>query len=151
MLVSARKSSQDVPSWIPIRAGATTDILAAHVEWRKKHAKGNKFLFPSRQPRFTGRSTTWRPHPKNPMSTDSLVTLMRQALGEVCGLSPGQAVTFRFHSLRVGGINYYRRIGVSIGMRAQIAAHKSLQVSRRYLRLLSFEQFNEIKNIMVPQ
>ena len=77
------------------------------------------------------------------------MTLMRQALCEVCGLSPSQAAIFSFHSLRVGGINYYRRLGVSIGMRAKIAAHKSLSTSRKYLRLLPFEQFNELDK-MVP-
>ena len=149
LLVPSRKSRQTAPSWIPLRAGWTTRLLARHVQWHSTHARSNAFLFPSRRPRFKGKATSWRPHRRNAMSTSSLMTLMRQALCEVCGLSPTQAGTFTFHSLRVGGINHYRRLGVSIGMRAKIAAHKSLATSRKYLRLLPFEQFDEL-NTMVP-
>ena len=83
------------------------------------------------------------------MSTTSLVTLLRLALRKICGLSKAQAVMFTAHSLKVGGINYYNQLGVSIGMRALIASHKSLATSRRYLRLLPAEQFEELKS-MVP-
>ena len=149
LLVPSRKTKQTAPSWIPLREGSTTRLLVKHVRWRQRHAQSNTFLFPSRRPSFKGSKTSWRPHPRNAMSTSSFITLMRQALCEVCGLSPAQAAVFSFHSLRVGGINYYRHLGVSIGMRAQIAVHKSLRTSRRYLRLLPFEQFHELAT-MVP-
>ena len=67
------------------------------------------------------------------MLTSSFATLLRLALQEVCGLSKADADKFNVHSLRVGSINYYKRSGVSIGMRAAIASHKSLATSKLYL------------------
>ena len=90
----------------------------------------------------------WVPNKSNRLSRASLATLMRHALVEVCGLSNKQAARFTVHSLRVGGINYYKRIGVPIGMRAIIASHKSLVTSRQYLRLLPAEQLDELGHMV---
>lgn len=145
LLVPSRKSSQSAPSWVPIRDGIATNLLAAHVRWRESHATNNAFLFPSRRVSKLGsRRPAWVPHPANRMSQASLLGLIRQALVQVCGLTESQAARFTVHSLRVGGINYYKRIGVSIGMRAQIASHKSLSTSRKYLRLLPVEKLVEL-------
>ena len=92
----------------------------------------------------------WIPHASNGLSQASLVTLLRKALVQVCGLSERQASRFTVHSLRVGGINYYKRIGVSIGMRAKIASHKSLVTSRKYLRLLPVEKLVELSTMTEP-
>lgn len=80
----------------------------------------------------------------------SLATLIRQALVQVCRLSAQQSARFTVHSLRVGGINYYKRIGVSIGIRDQIASHKSLVTSRKYLSLLPVEQLVELSIMADP-
>ena len=108
----------------------------------------NTFLFPSRKLQIKDGKRSWRPHPSNPLSPASFCTLIRMALRQVCGLTDEQAKIFSVHSLRVGGINYYKSIGVSIGMRAKIAAHKSLRTSRRYLRLLPIEQFHELDDMI---
>ena len=60
------------------------------------------------------------------------------------------ATRFTFHSLRVGGINYLKRIGVPIKTRAAMAGHKSIETSRRYLRMLSAEQIREISAMTGP-
>lgn len=151
LLVPSRKSSQSSPSWVPIRHGVATEHLSAHVRWHDNHATGNPFLFPSRRmQRLKRRRPIWAPHESNPLSYTSLLTLMRQALMQVCGLSAQQASRFTVHSLRVGGINYYKRIGVSIGMRAQIASHKSLVTSRKYLRMLPVERLVELSVMADP-
>ena len=151
ILIPARKSSQSTPSWVPIRAGIASSVLAAHVRWRNTVADGNPFLFPSRRfSKTSRRRPVWVPHPTNRLSQASLLTLMRQALVQVCGLSADQASRFTVHSLRVGGINYYKRIGVPIGMRAQIASHKSLVTSRQYLRLLPAEKLVELSQMVEP-
>ena len=62
------------------------------------------------------------------------------ALREVCGLSFAQAGRFSVHALRVGGINYYRRLGVPLETRAQLADHLSLPSALRYQRLSPAEQ-----------
>ena len=147
LLVPSRKSTQTAPSWIPVAAGRATALLANHIKWRARHVRENPFLFPSRAPyNYRGR-TAWRPNRSNRMSASSFSALMRLALQEVCGLSPSQAAKFNVHSLRVGGINYYKRSGVSIGMRAAIASHKSLATSKLYLRLLPAEQLRELNAI----
>ena len=118
LLIPSRKSSQSSPSWVPIRSGIATQALAAHVRWRHTHAPGNPFLFPSRRlSKLSGHRPVWLPHASNRLSQASLATLIWQALVQVCGLSEQQTARFTVHSLRVGGINYYKR------MRAQIASH----------------------------
>ena len=148
LLVPKRKSKQDAPSWIPIRAGLVTKLVARHMRWRAGVVPQNAFLFPSRKLRIKNGKRSWRPHPANPLSPASFCALLRMALRQVCGLKTAQANIFTVHSLRVGGINYYKSIGVSIGMRAKIAAHKSLRTSRRYLRLLPIEQFQELEDMV---
>ena len=74
------------------------------------------------------------------MTTTSLLALIRMALRQVCGLSAEQAARFTVHSLRVGGINYYRRLGVPLETRAQLADHLSLPSALRYQRLSPAEQ-----------
>ena len=149
LLVPARKSKQSAPSWVPIREGIATQLLAAHVRWRKAHPNGNRFLFPSRRRRRNKHGRMgWAPHRSNRLSQSSFVTLMRSALVQVCGLSQNTASRFTIHSVRVGGINYYKRIGVPIGMRAKIASHKSLVTSRKYLRLLPVERLSELSDMV---
>ena len=82
------------------------------------------------------------------MSSASLLRLIRRALVEVCGLSPEQAKRFSVHSLRVGGINYYRSLGVSTELRAQLADHLSLQSNLRYLRMAPTDQLKILSSIV---
>ena len=82
------------------------------------------------------------------MSSASLLRLMRQALVQVCGLSEVQARRFTVHSLRVGGINYYRSLGVSTELRAQLADHFSLRSNLRYLRMNPTDQIKILDSIV---
>ena len=149
LLIPARKLSQSAPSWVPIREGIATQLLAAHVRWRRASRGTNRFLFPSRRRRRSKRGRVcWVPHQTNKLSQSSFVTLMRMALVEVCGISQRSAHRFTIHSVRVGGINYYKRIGIPIGIRAIIASHKSLVTSRQYLRLLPVERLHELGNMV---
>ena len=148
LLVPARKSSQTAPSWIPLRGGRVTQLLRAHLRWLRHVGSPNRFLFPARNARFAGGERTWVPHVSHSLSRASMVHLMRKALTEVCGVSDTSAKRFTAHSLRVGGLNYYKRIGVSLGMCAQIASHKSITTSRTYLRLLPVEQLHELGSMV---
>ena len=81
LLIAARKASQATPSWVPIRAGIATTLLATHVCWRDSKARANPFLFPSRCIRKLARhETTWAPHNKNRLSQASLLTLIRSCV-----------------------------------------------------------------------
>ena len=81
------------------------------------------------------------------MATKSLLSLIRMALREVCSLTRKQAKRFTTHSLRVGGINYYRLLGVPTELRAQMADHLSLASARRYLRMAPQEQIHILGKI----
>ena len=64
------------------------------------------------------------------------------------GLSQAQAKRFTIHSLRVGGVNYYRRLGVPLEMRAQLADHLSLRSNLRYLRMDPTDQIKILDSIV---
>ena len=147
LMLPVRKTRQTQPSWVPLAAGKVTDMLSSHIVWMRTNAPSNTFLFPARKQAFSGVSKSWSPHPFNHMSTASMVTLMRQALTDACSLSASQASLFTAHSLRVGGINFLKQLGVPIQMRSEMADHQSLQSSRRYLRLLPAQQFDMLSRV----
>ena len=148
LLVTQRKTRQKSHSWAPMRRGRATELLASHVTWLRHQARPRpKFLFPARQRKFVKGRLTWRPHPTNAISSASLLNLIRRALREVCGLDTDQADRFTIHSLRVGGINFYRQLGVPLELRAQLADHMSLPSSIRYLRMAPNEQMNALAAI----
>ena len=138
LLVPVRKTRQLQHTWVTIKGGHVTRMLARHLRWLRKQKPRPIFLFPARA--RGPKKGTWRPKRNKRMSTSSLLALIRQALREVCGLSKEQAARFTVHSLRVGGINYYRRLGVPLETRAQLADHLSLPSALRYQRLSPAEQ-----------
>ena len=148
LLIPARKTRQNRPSWVPLRKGRPTSMLRRHIRWMRSKKVKCPFLFPARVRVLKGKRRAWYPFPHNQMSTSSLRTLTRMALTEVCGLSRRQAMLFSAHSLRVGGLNFYRQLGASLDMRAQLADHASIDSARRYLRLRPAEQFGMIDRIL---
>ena len=61
---------------------------------------------------------------------------------EVCGLTEEQADLFSGHSLRVGGSNYMRRLGVEDEVHRLVGDWASLVSSTNYYALSSAEQFD---------
>ena len=148
LLLPRRKTKQTQWSWTTVRAGKVTRLLAKQSRWLRSRKRRPRFLFPSRVPAFRRGKRVWRPNRSRHMSTSSLLGLMRRALREICGLSVTQANRFTVHSLRVGGINYYRSLGVSTELRAQLADHMSLASSLRYLRLRPADQIDILSSIV---
>ena len=148
LLVPKRKQRQKSHSWVPLRAGKVTAMLARHASWLRSRSPRPRFLFPARRRRYVDNKRRWSPNPKSALSSKSLLFLIRMALREVCGLSFAQAGRFSVHALRVGGINYYRRLGVPLELRAQMADHMSLPSSLRYLRMEPADQFRAITSIV---
>ena len=138
LLVPVRKTRQVQYTWVTVKGGHVTRMLARHVRWLRKQKPRPKYMFPARA-RGPKRGT-WRPKGNKRMATSSLLSLVRKALREVCGMTKAQAARFTLHSLRVGGINYYRRLGVPLETRAQLADHLSLPSAIRYQRLPPAEQ-----------
>ena len=148
LLLPRRKTKQAQWSWTTVRAGRVTRLLAKHSRWLRSLKRRPRHLFPSRAPKFRRGKRVWRPNPSRAMSTKTLLSFMRQALREICGMTVTQAARFTVHSLRVGGINYYRSLGVSTELRAQLADHMSLASSLRYLRLRPADQINILSSIV---
>ena len=147
LLITKRKTRQKSHSWAPLRRGRASELLAAHLSWLRGLQVRPRFLFPARQRRHILGRAVWCPNTKRAISGPSLLALIRRALREVCGLSVEQAGRFTIHSLRVGGINYYRQLGVPLELRAQLADHMSLPSSIRYLRMSPAEQMNTLASI----
>ena len=148
LLVTKRKGRQKSHSWVPLRAGKVTKLLAAHVSWLRSLSPRPRFLFPARQSCFPRGKLSWVPKKSAAMGTTSFLSFVRAALTTVCGLKPEKANRFTVHALRVGGINYYRRLGVPLELRAQMADHMSLPSSLRYLRMNPADQFRTINAIV---
>ena len=148
LLLPRRKTKQTEWSWTTVRAGKVTRLLSRHARWLRSQKARPRYLFPSRTARFRGGKRRWFPNKGRRMSTATLLNLTRRALREVCGLSATQARRFTVHSLRVGGINYYRSLGVSTELRAQLADHMSLASSLRYLRLRPADQIDILSSIV---
>ena len=144
-VVPRSKVRQSTPHWVSMEKGRVTALLQQHLQFVRATVPQNFWLFPARKAVPGRRPRIWAPHPANPLSTSSLRVLMRQALVECCGISSAQAARFTPHSLRVAGINLYRRMGVPLSLRAQIAGHASIESNRRYLRLSGPEQLQQLR------
>ena len=148
LLVPKRKTKQARHSFVTVKAGKVTKLLARHVNWLRARRQRPRFLFPARKRKYFKGKGTWVPNRTRPMSGSSLLGLVRKALRLVCGLSAEQARRYTIHSLRVGGINYYRLLGVPLELRAQMADHLSLPSSVRYLRLAPAQQVKILSSIV---
>ena len=66
---------------------------------------------------------------------------LRKALKEVCGLDREQAKLYSGHSMRVGGSNYMRKLGIDDEVHRLLGGWASLTSSRGYFQLLDEEQW----------
>ena len=150
LLLTSRKTSQSTPQFAAVMAGWVTEMLRAHVMFMRRRAPGNFFLFPARQrARSTvGGRTRWVPNPTKHISAQSFLFLIRLGLREACGLNSQQAKRFTLHSLRVGGMDHLSKMGVPIGVCAQLMSHKSIVTARRYLRLFAGERIAELDTMV---
>ena len=80
-------------------------------------------------------------NPTNHVANTSVKNALRKALREVCGLDKDQAKLFSGHSMRVGGSNYIRRLGVSDEVHRLMGGWATLASARGYFQLLATEQF----------
>ena len=148
LLLTQRKTSLTQHSFVTLKTGKVTRILAEHVRWLNSLRPRPRFLFPARKRRWKSGRPSWVPSRDTAMSLASLLFLIRRALTIACGLSKLQASRFTVHSLRVGGINYYRLLGVPLEMRSQLADHIALSSSLRYLRMEPQQQINVLSSIV---
>ena len=148
LLVPQRKTRMTGHSYATLKAGKVTRLLARHVRWLRALPRPPRFLFPARKKTWRAGKPSWVPNRTKAMASSSMLFLVRRALCVAGGLSQAQAKRFTMHSLRVGGINYYRMLGVPLELRAQLADHLSLPSSLRYLRMAPHQQVQVLSTIV---
>ena len=95
-------------------------------------------------PLFTSRTRAGgRRSARNHLGRDAAVSAMREALRDVCGMTEGQSKLYKGHSLRVGGSNHIRLLGVDDEVHRVMGGWASLTSSRNYFQLLEDEQFEK--------
>ena len=132
-----RKSDQARCVGVPISCRMALGLLLRHLRLLKRAGRSVGPLFPSRM----GGSVSAKRNPTNSVSNSSISDALRKALVDVCGLSEEQAKLFSGHSLRVGGSNYMRRLGVADEVHRLVGDWASLVSSTNYYALSSAEQF----------
>lgn len=131
-----RKAGQSHSVQIPVSCPRVLSLLLRHLRllWAKGRTEGP--LFPSRMSRVRPQR-----HATNSVSARSARDALRKALREVCGLTKDQAKLFSGHSMRVGGSNHMRRLGVAHEVHKYMGGWASLEMSQRYYQLTTKEQF----------
>ena len=129
------KARQFHDAWIAVACTDTLRVLLRHVGILRREGRTEGPLFPSR-PHVGGfRSMS------KAMDTDAGRRAIRTALVKVCGYPREYAMLVGGHSLRVGGSNYCRRLGISSEVHRLLGGWASLQSSLEYMQLTSDERF----------
>ena len=134
--VKWRKAGQAHDVWVPVSCPTSVGLLLRHLRLLRASGRTAGPLFPAR----VGRLAPSR-HASNHVSTTSVRNALRKALVEVCGLTPDQAKLFSGHSMRVGGSNFMRKLGVADEVHRLMGGWASLASSRGYFQLPVTEQF----------
>ena len=129
-----RKANQSHDVHIPIACPTAIRLLLRQLRLLRAVGRRAGPLFPSRK--GAGRSK------HNHVSTQSVRDALRKALHQVCGLSREQAALYSGHSLRVGGANHIRRLGLDDELLRMMGGWASLSSARGYFQLTAKEQFN---------
>ena len=141
VLVVWRKAGQDQYSWIPVSCKVTIGLLLEHLQWicaRGVESDVGPYLFPSRVLRKrVGYQVTMAK-----VGDRTFRTQFRAALSEACGISACLLPRFGGHSLRIGGSNWMRKVGLSDRIHRLMGGWASLTSSADYMQLSVAEQFD---------
>ena len=102
-----RKAKQTVDAWIPLSCPVTIQRLLDHEASLRAMNFTSPRLFPSVQ-----RSKGNPPHPRNFFGSTQFRQGLRKSLKYICGMSDSEVKAYGGHSLRVGGSNFMRRLGI---------------------------------------
>ena len=93
-------------------------------------------------PLFTARTRKGgRRHKRKRLSSSAAVRELRHTLTSLCDMTKEQSKLYAGHSLRVGGSNYIRRLGIDDEVHRLLGGWASLTSSRGYFQLLNEEQW----------
>ena len=140
-----RKASQTSDVWIPVACPVTISLLLRLLRSLRKDDRREGWLFTSRTRKGGRRSAD------NPLGAQSAVSAMREALVHACGMSSEQSRLYKGHSLRVGGSNHLRHLGVADEVHRLLGGWASLVSSRGYFRLSAEEQMRMCESMALKE
>ena len=141
-----RKAKQMVDAWIPMSCPVTIRRLLSHEQSLRSMGSLSTYLFPSAK-----RSRGHPPHPRNYFGASQFRDGLRKALRDICGMSMSESKVYGGHSLRVGGSNFMRRLGIDQDIHRSLGGWSVLKSARDYMQLTPAEQFSLTRNLAVQQ
>lgn len=149
LLVVWRKSKQAANAWLPVSCQTTIRLMIQHERFLRSLGATTKYCFPAR--RKTGKSVFGLPKELNHMSTASFVRLMKRALVEVCHVGDEEVKLYGGHSLRVGGSNFMRWLGIDENVHRSLGGWAVLSSAKEYMQLAPAEQFRATKTLALKK
>ena len=129
-----RKNHQSMDCWIPITCKTTLKLLWQQVLTLRRKKCQSDYLFPSRHGS--------KPSKANHVSASSAKKGLRHALLECVPLMTKEwSLLFSGHSLRVGGSNFMRKLGVHSEVHRKMGGWMSLVAAQGYMAMSTQEQF----------
>ena len=139
-----RKSKQSSDAWIPLSCTDTIQRLLQHEQTLRDLQCPNHRLFPS-----VSRRTGSPPNPRNYFGATQFRDGLRRCLRDICHMSLEESLVYGGHSLRVGGSNYMRRLGVDPDVHRSMGGWAALKSAREYMQLSPTEQFDITRKLAV--
>lgn len=134
-----RKNHTKQDCWIPVACRQVIASILRQVATLRAMRSRTPYLFPARQ--FLPHNKQV-PNPRNHVGHQSLVTALRRALRECVPLmTEPWSLLYSGHSLRVGGSNRMRRLGIADDVHRRLGGWMSLTSSQGYMQLSAQEQF----------
>ena len=134
-----RKNHVSQDCWVPVACKVTIRLIVEQARTLRKQKCGNNNFFPSRKFVAGGGQ---RMHAHNWLGEHSWVTAMRKALRECVPLMTTQwSRVYSGHSMRVGGSNHMRKIGVADDVHRKLGGWMCLASAQGYMALSPAEQF----------
>ena len=134
-----RKNHVAKDCWVPVACTITMQLVLRQVSTLRKLRCPNPALFPSRQ--FV-KGAQQKMNVRNFMGEQSWVQAMRKALMDSIPLmTTAWAKLYSGHSMRVGGSNHMRRMGVADDIHKRLGGWMTLTAAQGYMALSPAEQF----------
>lgn len=149
VLVAWRKSKQAANAWLPVSCPRTVSMMISHEKFLRSVGATTKYCFPAR--RKTGKASFGLPKEVNHISTASFVRLMKRALQTECRVEAEELKMYGGHSLRVGGSNFMRWLGISEDVHKALGGWAQLVSAKEYMQRSPTEQFEMTRALAVKR
>lgn len=141
-----RKSTQHMDAWLPLSCPNTVAALFRHEQTLRSLRCPSHRLFPSVSNR-RGRP----PSPSNFFGSTQFRDGLRRCLRDFCHMTMDESMVYGGHSLRVGGSNFMRRLGVDPDVHRSLGGWSVLKSARDYMQLSPTEQFRITRRLSVSK